>query len=140
MGALLPQLIHCGSTVSVQVEHSSPNRVTRGAEAAYLRDEAIFLPRLHACALLAGVEPSAVEMAIFSRWCFLRARQLDALGESALADNLLVLSRYSGAANPGRSGVWKQSVYQSLRRLIGSHSMGNLARQYRPRQPQVASR
>lgn len=140
MGALRPQLIHCGSTVSVQVEHNSPNRVTRGAEAAYLRDEAIFLPRLHACALLAGVEPSAMDMAVFSRWCFLRARQLDALAEPALADRLLALGRYCGDADRGRSGAWQQTVYKTLRRLIGSQAAGTLAGKHRPRQPQVASR
>ena len=127
MGALRPKLIHCGSTVSVQVDHDSPNRVTRGAQAAYLREEAIFLPRLHACAVLAGVEPNAPEMARFSRWCFLRARQLDAMGEGGLAFGLLALARSSGAADPGRSAAWMQSVYQAVRRLIGARAAGALA-------------
>jgi glycosyltransferase involved in cell wall biosynthesis len=139
MGALRPQLIHCGSTVSVQVDHDSPNRVTRGAEAAYLRDEAIFLPRLHACALLAGVDPSAAEMAVFSRWCFLRARQLDALGESTLAEGLLALARYSGSAAPLRSAAWQHPAYQTLRRLLGPRVVGSLSSLHRPRHPQVAS-
>lgn len=137
MGALRPQLIHCGTTVSVQVDHDSPNRVTRGAEAAYLRDEAIFLPRLHACALLAGVERSATEMALFSRWCFLRARQLDAIDERLLADGLLALASYSGRADPSRSAVWQLPAYQSLRRLIGSRAVGSLAALHQPRQPNV---
>lgn len=139
MGALRPQLIHCGTTVSVQVDHDSPNRVTRGAADAYLRDEAIFLPRLHACALLAGVEPNARDMALFSRWCFLRARQLDAIGESSLADGLLDLARYSSSADSGRSAAWQQHVYRALRRLIGAQAIGALSAQHHPRQPRVVS-
>ena len=140
MGALRPQLIHCGSTVSVQVDHDSPNRVTRGAELTYLRDEAIFLPRLHACALLAGIDPCAAEMAMFSRWCFLRARQLDASGEPALAEGLLALAHYSGSADPWRSAAWQQPVYQGLRRLLGAQAVGTLSALHRPRHPQVAAR
>jgi hypothetical protein len=139
MAALRPQLIHCGTTVSVQVDHDSPNRVTRGAKDAYLRDEAIFLPRLHACALLAGVEPHAPQMALFSRWCFLRARQLDAIGESALADGLLALACYSGSADPARAATWQQPLYLALRRLIGSRAVGGLAGLHHPRHPKVAA-
>ncbi|QPN64309.1 glycosyltransferase family A protein [Synechococcus sp. CBW1004] len=139
MGALRPQLIHCGTTVSVQVDHDSPNRVTRGAEAAFLRDEAIFLPRLHACALLAGMDRQVPELALFSRWCFLRARQLDAIGEGALADGLLALARYSGSADPPGSAAWQLPAYQSLRRLLGPRTVGSLAALHHPRHPQVAS-
>ncbi len=140
MGALRPQLIHCGTTVSVQVDHDSPNRVTRGAADAYLRDEAFFLPRLHACALLAGVEPNSQDMTLFSRWCFLRARQLDAIGESSLADGLLALANYSGSADPARSATWQQTIYQTLRRLIGPKGSGQLARLHSPGRSKVADR
>ncbi|MEB3352753.1 MAG: glycosyltransferase family A protein [Cyanobacteriota bacterium] len=140
MGALRPQLIHCGTTVSVQVEHDSPNRVTRGAADAYIRDESIFLPRLHACALLGGVEPDAPEMALFSRWCFLRARQLDVLGESSSAARLLALARYSGSANSGRSAAWQQWVYGNLRSLVGASIVGSLASLHRPRHPHLLVR
>jgi glycosyltransferase involved in cell wall biosynthesis len=140
MGALRPCLIHCGTAVSAQVDHDSPNRVTRGAADAYLRDEAFFLPRLHACALLAGVDCHASEMAMFSRWCFLRARQLDAIGEPAMADRLLALARYSGSADPRRSSSWQQPVYRTLRRLLGAQAVGSLASLHRPRKPQVAGR
>ena len=139
MGALRPRLIHCGSTVSVQVDHDSENRVSRGAQPAYLRDEAIFLPRLHACALLAGVDRHAAEMVLFSRRCFLRARQLDALGEQKMADNLLSLAHYSGSMNPSRSSAWQQSVYRTLRLLIGPSAVGSLAGLYRPRHPRVTT-
>jgi len=119
------------------VDHDSPNRVTRGSEAAYLRDEALFLPRLHACALLAGVEPRSSEMALFSRWCFLRARQLDALGDSEPADQLLSLALYSGSADPARSAAWQQPLYQALRRLIGSRAIGSLSGLHRPSRPHI---
>ncbi|MFM6175717.1 MAG: glycosyltransferase family 2 protein [Sphaerospermopsis kisseleviana] len=138
MGALRPRLIHCGSTVSVQIDHDSPNRVTRGAATAYLRDEAILLPRLHACALLAGVEPSETEMALFSRWCFLRARQLDRIGATAAAETLLNLARYSGVVDPKRSAAWQQNLYAAVRRLIGGRASGSLSGLYRPRHPHVA--
>jgi glycosyltransferase involved in cell wall biosynthesis len=45
MGALGVRLIHCGSSVSVQRDHASAERVSRGPAHAYLRDEARFLPR-----------------------------------------------------------------------------------------------
>jgi hypothetical protein len=78
-------------------------------------------------------------MALFSRWCFLRARQLDASGEPALADRLLALARYSGSGDPGRSAAWQQPMYQTLRRLIGPRSSGHLAGLHRPRRPRVAA-
>jgi glycosyltransferase involved in cell wall biosynthesis len=140
MGALRPRLIHCGSVVSVQVDHQSDDRVSRGPQASYLRDEAIFLPRLFACASLAGVDQRASEMGIFSRWCFLRARQLDALSEPELADELLALARFSGSMNPQASAAWQQSLYRTLRFCIGSTAVGSLASMYRSRKHQVTSR
>ena len=92
MGALRPGLVHCGTTVSCQREHREPGRVSRGARDAYLRDEAWFLPRLHDCALRAGVDPDATEMREFSRWAFMRARDLGALGETDLAWKMLDLA------------------------------------------------
>jgi glycosyltransferase involved in cell wall biosynthesis len=139
MGALRPRLIHCGSTVSVQVDHESDNRVTRGSQARYLRDEAIFLPRLLACARLAGVDQHGPEMSLFSRWCFLRARQLDSLDEPELADEILALARYSGCMDPRRSAALQQSLYRTLRVCIGPSAAGSLMSLYRPRQPQVTS-
>lgn len=132
MASLHARLIHCGTTVSVQVEHDSINRVTRGAFDKYLCDEAEFLPRLHACAVLAGVPNSAPEMAFFSRWCFLRARQLDAIGEHKKANSLLSLSFHSGSADIFASSAWQQPLYGLLRRLIGTRLSGTLAALYHP--------
>lgn len=132
MGALRPRLIHCGSTVSVQVDHNSSGRVSRGSPDAYLRDEAVFLPRLHACAVLAGVDPQSQAMTTFSRWCFLRARQLDAISETSLANALLALSRFSGAANPASAAAWQRKIYSRVRRVIGGRCSGSLASLYQP--------
>lgn len=127
MGALRPRLIHCGSTVSVQVAHESTDRVSRGDELSYLCDEARFLPHLHACAVLAGVDPAAAEMQAFSRRCFMRARQLDANGEISLAEQLLALASYGCSASPGVSRVWQIRFYSGVRRLIGGGLCGALA-------------
>ena len=54
MGAKKVKLVHCGSTVSCQLEHSGAERVSRQNKELYLRDEAWFLPRLYECALEAG--------------------------------------------------------------------------------------
>lgn len=89
MGALRPGLVHCGSTVSCQREHPSPDRVSKGKWDAYLRNEAWFLPRLYACAVQAGVAADAPEMREFSRWAFMRARDLGAIGEDMLADQVM---------------------------------------------------
>lgn len=133
MGALRPQLVHCGSLVSVQVDHDSPERVTRGPELQYLRDEAVFLPRLHACAVLAGVSSDSPEMAHFAHWCFLRARQLDAFGDADLGDALLRL-----AAMAWRDPRPKPHTYGVLRQLLGPRSAGRLSALYRPRSSQAA--
>jgi glycosyltransferase involved in cell wall biosynthesis len=137
MGSLRARLVHCGTTVSVQVEHDSPNRVTRGAFNAYLHNEAEFLPRLHACAILAGVLNTSPEMSIFSRWCFLRARQLDLIGDFSKATSLLSLAFYSGSADLFASSAWQQPLYRIVRRLMGGRLSGALAALHHPRSPHV---
>ena len=92
MGALNPKLIHCGSLVSVQVDHESDNRVTRGPSVQALRDQGEFLPRLYAAAVLAGVPSAAPEWARFSDECFVRARQLHRIGENHSGTRLLQLA------------------------------------------------
>lgn len=140
MAALNPRLIHCNSTVSVQVNHDSTNRVTCGNADAYLRDEAIFLPRLHACALIAGVSPLSPEMSIFSRWCFLRARQLDAIGESELASSLLALATYAGQSLLDIVPAWQKRVYAALRPIVSPRLCGSLACMYHPRSPRTVGK
>ena len=122
MGALGARLIHCGSSVSVQRDHASAERVSRGPSQAYLRDEATFLPRLYACALLAGVHHQAPEMDHFARWCFMRARDLHGLGESQLGDQLL---RLSDLIWVGRA--WKRQAYAALRGALGARAAARLA-------------
>ena len=122
MGALGARLIHCGSRVSVQRDHASAERVSRGPGQAYLRDEATFLPRLYACALLAGVDHQAPEMDHFARWCFMRARDLHRLGETQSGDRLLRLSDLIWA---GRA--WKRQAYGALRVALGARAAARLA-------------
>lgn len=95
MGALKTRLVFCDVTVSCQLDHNCGNRVSRGDWKSYLRDEAWFLPRLYQCALLAGIANDAPEMKHFSRWAFMRARHLGAIGEEELAWKLLFLARKS---------------------------------------------
>ena len=120
MGALGAKLVHCGSTVSCQLEHDSPQRVSRGPQRSYLLDEAQFLPRLHACALLAGVPPEAPQWQHLARWCFLRARQLHSLGDVAQGDRLLGLSRHLSDRLPPR-------LYQLARQGLGAGAAARLA-------------
>ena len=122
MGALGARLIHCGSEVSVQRDHASAERVSRGPAHAYLRDEAQFLPRLYACALLAGVSAEAPELDHFARWCFMRARDLHGLGEQQRGDQLL---RLSDLIWEGRS--WKRQTYAALRHALGARCAARLA-------------
>ena len=132
MGALGARLVHCGSTVSCQLEHNSSARVSRGPATAYLLDEARFLPRLAACALLAGVAPQAPEWEHLARWCFLRARQLHAAGATDQGDQLLALSRALAAGLPDRGAVpLQQSLYGVLRRGVGASGAAHLAQRLR---------
>lgn len=132
MGALGARLVHCGSTVSCQLDHDSPARVSRGAEAAYLRDEARFLPRLAACALLAGVAPDAPQWQHLARWCFWRARQCHGAGAVAAGDQLLALARAvcTGMSEPGALQQ-QQALYGLLRRGLGAGGAAWLAQRLR---------
>ena len=114
MGALRPRLIHCGSTVSVQVDHDSTNRVTRGPAASALRDEAQFYPRLFGAAMHAGVPFDRPEWQRFSDECFVRARQLHQLGERHLGDRMLHLALLT---TPDKARLIR--LYGDLSRLLG---------------------
>jgi glycosyltransferase involved in cell wall biosynthesis len=122
MGALRPRLVFCNEVLSCQRDHPGQERVTRGKKEAYLRDEAWFLPRLYRCALQAGVAPDAPEMQHFSRWSFMRARHLGALGEVATARRLYALAVQSGTGfSPSLRGAGL------LARLLGWKAVGQLA-------------
>lgn len=92
MGAQRVKLAYSPAPVSCHRHHDDPGRVTSGSQEPYLREQAWFLPRLHACAIRAGVPVGGPEMMHFSRRAFLRARQLGALGESAMARTLFALA------------------------------------------------
>ena len=91
MGQYQPKLVHCGTVVSCQVHHNLGERVSQGKFQDYIRDEYRFLPRLYQCSVYAGVSRSSPEMQHFSRWVFMRSRQLGQLGESEKAWKLLKL-------------------------------------------------
>jgi len=122
MGALGVKLVYCGSVVSCHLDHDSPNRVTKGSQLAYLRDEAWFMPRLYACACKAGVPLTAPEMYHFSRWAFMRARDLGAEGEGEAAWDLLNLARRTCTTNP-----MSMRFAAVLARLFGWKVVGKLA-------------
>lgn len=123
MGAARTKLVHCGSVVSCHRDHPSSNRVTCGSMDAYLRDEAWFLPRLYQCAVKAGVAPSSVEMRHFTRWAFMRARYLGAMGESETAWQLFKLAEHSA----GRKDFGMLIVEVSVR-LFGWRLIGEMGR------------
>lgn len=114
MGALNPRLIHCGSFVSVQVDHESGNRVTRGPSLQALRDQGEFLPRLYAAALLSGVPFEAAVWERFSDECFVSARQLHQAGEASLGNRLLHLAELTTS---GSGGLIRR--YGTLSRAVG---------------------
>lgn len=121
MGALRVKLIYCDTTVSCHLEHPSNNRVTRGNKEAYLRDEAWFLPRLYRCAVEAGITHEAREMQHFSRWAFMRARHLGAIGEDEAAWGLLKLAERSSL----KSDLFMKLVGLSAR-IVGWQSTGRV--------------
>lgn len=123
MGALRPGLVHCGTTVSCQRDHPAPDRVSKGKFDAYLRDEAWFLPRLHACAVQAGVAAEAPEMREFSRWAFMRARNLATIGEATLAAKILDL-----ACRAVGGGGLDLRLFGLAARLVGWQAAGRTAR------------
>ena len=122
MGALRPQLIHCGSEVSIQVDHVSDNRVTCGPTVEALRDQAIFLPRLAAAAVLAEVPPEAPQWRRFSDECFVAARLLHQLGERAGGDRLLRLAAFCCSDHSRLV-----SPYRQLTRVFGAALGSRLA-------------
>jgi len=126
MGALRPGLIHCGTTVSCQRDHPAPDRVSKGNFDTYLRDEAWFLPRLYDCAVRAGVAADAPEMRAFSRWAFMRARDLGGIGEPALATQVIELALCAWPASPDIRLV------RALARMIGWGAASRLCTLFRP--------
>jgi len=122
MGALRPRLAYCDAVVSCHRHHDQPGRVSRGDEAAYLRDEAWFLPRLYRCARDAGVEQGTPEMEHFARWAFMRARYLGMLGEPELAGQLMDLARKAA----GRAPV-SMRVFHLLASVLGWKATGQMS-------------
>jgi glycosyltransferase involved in cell wall biosynthesis len=123
MAAYNPQLAYVDKPVSCHLEHDMPGRVSRGKIADYLLDEAWFLPRLYRCAIQAGVAADAPEMQHFSKWAFMRARHLGAMGETKLAEQLFELS-LEAAQSPSAY----QKLSKALASIIGWVWIGRLGR------------
>jgi len=121
MGAHRAKLAYSPTPVSHHRHHDDPGRVTSGSSEAYLREQAWFLPRLHACALRAGVPVGGPEMVHFSRRAFLRARQLGALGESEMAMTLFALAVEAAGGATG-----KMRTVRLLAAVLGWHVTGHL--------------
>ena len=121
MGAHKPMLAYVDTVVSCHLEHDTPGRVSHGRFQQYLLDEAWFLPRLYAAAVQAEVSRDTPELRHFSKWAFMRARHLGAMGEIELAKRTFALSL--AAAD-------KPSIHQNLAKmlapLIGWKVMGKL--------------
>ena len=122
IGALCPSLVHCGSVVSNHSHYMSPARASQASAKACLLYDAIFLPRLFACGLLAGVPLGSAEMSCFARWAFFRARELDAEGHPEKSSRLLHLSCLSSAST--RSSV---RLYNLARMVFRPRAAGWLA-------------
>jgi glycosyltransferase involved in cell wall biosynthesis len=101
-GALGVRLAFCDEVLSCQRHHDG-ERVTNWSFEEYLKDEALFLPRLFDCAVRAGIKPDTPEMKHFSRWAFAHARRAGAQGDVQLAKQMMELSRRaSSKAAPDR--------------------------------------
>jgi glycosyltransferase involved in cell wall biosynthesis len=122
MGAHRVKLIYCDAVVSCHLDHDSDKRFSRGNHEAYLRDEAWFLPRLYESAIRGGVAAEAPEMEHFSRWVFMRARHLGALGETTLARTLFDLARKAAPHS-----TLKLRVTGILANLVGWKTVGKMA-------------
>ena len=122
MGAHRARLIYCDTAVSCHLDHDSDKRFSRGNREAYLRDEAWFLPRLYDCAIAGGVTAQAPEMEHFSRWVFMRARHLGAIGETELAQCLFELA---ARASPRCS--LKMRIAGLLSAVVGWRTLGRMA-------------
>ncbi|GHA08366.1 hypothetical protein GCM10008090_17780 [Arenicella chitinivorans] len=107
MAAYNPQLAYVDKPVSCHLEHNNPGRVSRGKLETYLVDEAWFLPRLYASAVQAGVSKSEPEMLHFSKWAFMRARHLGAMGRVDLAMQLFELSMDAAVSPSGYQRITK---------------------------------
>lgn len=121
MGALKARLVYCDEVVSCQRSHPGVNRVHRSSRDQYILDEAWFLPRLYNYAIQAGVKKDSPEMDHFSRWVFMRARHLGALGESTIASDLFAIAQKSQKASS-----WSMKLVGLSAKLLGWKATGKI--------------
>jgi glycosyltransferase involved in cell wall biosynthesis len=94
-GATGTRLVFCDEVLSSQRHHAGAC-VSNSSYERYLPQEAWFLPRLHDCAVQAGVSHHAPEMRHFIRWAFTLARRIGALGMDDVAEEMLALAVRAG--------------------------------------------
>lgn len=128
VGALGTRLVHRREPLSDHRKHAG-SRLTGGdLSGATLRDLARLLPRLHACAVQAGVPDDGAEMRTFSRWAFLTARRCGTAGLVDEARTLLRLAANTGG--DGRSRSWDLAAFRLLGRLVGLRWAGRAGALY----------
>lgn len=130
VGALNAKLIFVDAIVSEHRDHDAQVRQTGRNEWLAPADQLHFFSSLYECALAGSVDEGCPEMQHFSRWIFFAAREAGAVGEVAIAEQLLALAhRSSGLFSPfmilygagarliGWRNMWE--IFQDLRVLTG---------------------
>ena len=125
MAAYNPKLIFSNIPLACYRQHTIGERVTDGGYIDYLKDEAIFIPRLYECAIRSGVKQNSMEMKTFFRWVFLDARRLASSGELELASSLLTLSK-----RITEKYSIEVMVFELLSRVLGLRVTGKLSEKY----------
>lgn len=123
--ALGLEAAYCPETLSATRWHPAARLSRRGKIPAVVRDQCRLIRSLARCAARAGLDPALPEMAIFSRWAFLGARQAGAAGLAADAAACFAIARQ--AAGPARARGADFRIYQALARLLGWRFPGRVS-------------
>ena len=125
-GALGARLVFCDDVVSCQRVHGG-DQITKRPYSQFLPQEAWFLPRLHACAIKAGVREDEPEMRHFSRWAYSLSRRTAIAGMAEEAATLLTL-----ACRAHHGFSLEMTLYRQAVRILGlRRAAGYAERLYR---------
>jgi len=119
-GATGTLLAFCDDVISCHRDHGG-HRITDRPYENYLPQEAWFLPRLHACAVQAGVSAASPEMRHLVRWAFSLSRRVAAMGAADQAAGILDLAVKAG----GRMTLGMRGV-RMVSKIIGWKRTGQL--------------
>ena len=120
--ALNLEAAYCPETLSATRWHPAARLSRRGKSPAVIRDQCRLIESLARCAARAGLDPALPEMAFFSRWAFLGARQAGAAGLAAEAAECFAIARQ--AAGPARARGADFRICQALAFLVGWRFLG----------------